>query len=71
MPIWYDIFINKYGKVLELMKSKVLQQDHEDIIALHRAMKPEERLIAFFNHSKLIQQLHQSGINYRKKHPHP
>ncbi len=48
------------------MKSKILQKDHEDMIKLHRKMKPEERLMAYFHHSQLVQQFYQAGLTSRK-----
>jgi len=38
------------------MKSKVLEQDHNDLIQLNRSLSPEERLEAFYYHSLLLNQ---------------
>ena len=46
-------------------KSEVLHEDHEQMIALYKRMKPEEKLMAFFHHSQLINQLYQAGTRYR------
>ena len=48
------------------MKSEILEKDHEDLIALYKRMSPEERLVAFFNHSRLIGEVYQAGLTYRK-----
>lgn len=39
------------------MKSPILQQDHDDLIKLNQSLSPEERLVAFFHHSRLLSQL--------------
>lgn len=46
-------------------KSEVLHKDHEEMIALYKRMKPEEKLTAFFHHSQLMNQLYQAGTSYR------
>ena len=51
------------------MKSKILQKDHEDMIELYRKMKPEERLMAYFHHSQLVQQFYQAGLTFRTSPP--
>lgn len=43
------------------MKSKIIQEDREDLIRLCKAMTPEERLVAFYNHSRLICAVNQKG----------
>ncbi len=48
------------------MKSKILQKNHEELVDICRAMSPEDRLLAFLNHSKLIHQIYQSGVEHRK-----
>jgi len=48
-----------------MKKSEVLHKDHDEMIALYKRMKPEERLVAFFNHSQLIHRLYQAGVGYR------
>ncbi|MBI3010204.1 MAG: hypothetical protein HYY57_04395 [Candidatus Omnitrophica bacterium] len=48
-----------------MKKSKILQKDHEAILLLYRRMKPEERLVAYFNHSQLVNQIYLAGVNYR------
>ena len=45
--------------------SDLCRKDHEDIIELNKRMKPEERLIAYFNHSESLYQIYQAGVNYR------
>ncbi len=39
------------------MKSRILQQDHHDLIKLNQSLSPEERLVAFYYHSQLLSQL--------------
>lgn len=46
-------------------KSKLLQQDRDNLVARAKRMTPEERLTAFFHHSQLIYQLYQAGVKYR------
>lgn len=40
-----------------IMKSKILQKDHEDLIKLIQSLSPEKRLEAFYRHSQLLIQL--------------
>ncbi len=47
--------------------SPLLRKGHEEMIALYKRMKPEEKLMAFFNHSQLMNQLYQAGVGYHKK----
>ena len=51
------------------MKSKTLQQDHDGLIRLTQRMRPEERLVAFLNHSRLMHQLYRSGQEFRSSSP--
>ncbi|GEM_PF-6170406 len=39
------------------MKSRILEQDRNDLIALNRILSPQERLEAFYHHSQLLSQL--------------
>ena len=50
-----------------MKKSKILQKDQEDLIALHKSMTPREKLVAHLNHSQLITQLYQAGVNFRSR----
>ena len=50
------------------MKSKIIQQDHDDLVRLSKSMTPQERLVAFFNHLRLMAEVHQKGLDSRK-HP--
>jgi hypothetical protein len=43
------------------MISAIMKKDHQGLMMLNKAMKPEERLLAFFNHSRLIHRLYQAG----------
>jgi hypothetical protein len=47
------------------MKSAVLQHDREEILALSRRLTPEERLVAYYHHSRLIAQMYQAGVRAR------
>jgi|GEM_PF-2056530 len=49
------------------MTSDILKKDHEALIRLHKAMTPEQRLVAFLNHSRLIHQLYRAGNALRKR----
>jgi len=49
----------------KIMKSKILQDDNKDMIRLYKRMKPEERLMAFFNHSRLVNEIYQAGVKAR------
>jgi len=48
------------------VKSKISKDQRDGIIKICQQMKPEERLMAFFNHSSLVTQIHQAGIDFRK-----
>lgn len=47
--------------------SKILREDWKDLIRLAKRMSPEQRLVAFSNHSQLIGQIYQAGVSYRGK----
>jgi hypothetical protein len=49
------------------MLSGTLRKDHAALVELYKAMKPEERLIAFFNHSRLIHKVYQAGRSLRRR----
>ena len=49
------------------MLSDILKKDRAALIRLSKAMKPEERLVAFLNHSRLIHQIHQAGKAFRNR----
>jgi hypothetical protein len=49
------------------MKSHVLTKDQQDLIKLSKAMTPQERLIAFLNHSRLGHRLYREGKQHRLK----
>ncbi len=48
------------------MESKILQKNHEELVEICRAMSPEDRLLAFLNHSELVHQIYEAGVKYRK-----
>jgi hypothetical protein len=48
-----------------MKESAVMQQDREDMIRRARRMTPQERLGAFFRHSRLITELYLAGVRYR------
>ncbi len=54
-----------------MKKSEILQQDYDGLVLLSKRMTPEERLVAFFHHSRLIHQLYQAGARYRSAVPPP
>ena len=49
------------------MHSQIANLKHNNMVKLSQQMSPEERLTAFFNHSQLIAQIYQSGINQNKQ----
>jgi len=49
------------------MESNVLKKDHQALIDLSRAMSPEERLEAFYQHSHLLVQIQESGKAFSKR----
>ena len=49
------------------MKSKLLQLDREELVDLCRKMTPTERLLACYNHSKLVNQIYRAGVQARRK----
>jgi len=49
------------------MKSNILTRDYQALIGLYRKMSPEKRLVAFFNHSRLIHKLYQAGKAFRSR----
>ena len=51
-----------------LMKqSALMRRDREELIRRVERMSPEERLVAFFNHSRLLTQMYLAGARYRAK----
>ena len=53
------------------MKSKIIQQDHDHLVELNKQMKPEERLLAFYEHSKLMSEMFEEGIKFRSQNSIP
>ena len=51
------------------MKSRVLTKDQQDLIKLSKAMTPQERLIAFLNHSRLVHKFYRAGEQRRFNKP--
>ena len=49
------------------MKSKILEQDHNELIKLNRQLSGEEKLMAFYRHSQLLTQLSLCHKSDRKK----
>jgi len=47
--------------------SKVRDASIKALVKKCRAMTPDERLQAFFNHSYLVRQMNESGVRRRKK----
>jgi len=48
-----------------MKESNILKRGHEEIVLLCKSMRPEERLVAYFEHSQLVHQMYQAGVNYR------
>jgi hypothetical protein len=53
------------------MISRILEQDHAALIKLCKSMKPEERLVAFLNHSRLVHQIYRAGKASRRRSSTP
>ncbi|VAX34959.1 hypothetical protein MNBD_UNCLBAC01-700 [hydrothermal vent metagenome] len=49
------------------MKSALIQKKYDDLVEACRSMTPEERLVAFSNHSQLMDQLRYSGKKHSTK----
>lgn len=47
------------------MKSKISEIQNGHNIKICKSMKPEDRLIAFVNHSRLVMQIYQAGVDFR------
>ncbi len=47
------------------MKSDILRQEHKALISAAKAMTPQERLVAFVNHSALISRFYEAGKKFR------
>lgn len=45
--------------------SQILKKDLEEIVLLCKRMKPEARLVAFLQHSQLVHQMYQAGLDHR------
>ncbi len=43
------------------MISNVLKKNREAMIKMYQKMTPEQRLVAFLNHSRLVHKLYQAG----------
>ena len=44
-----------------LRSSKIIEDDHAALVKAHKAMTPQERLMAFYHHSRLITTLATTG----------
>ena len=53
--------------IVWLMKSAILEQDHQDLVKLNRSLSPEERLLAFYHHSYLLIHLYLAGKKNKQK----
>jgi hypothetical protein len=51
------------------MKSKIIESKYAGMVKLCRQMTPEERLVAFLNHSQSIARIRQAGERFRS-HAH-
>ena len=49
------------------MKSKILQKQSEEVVKLCKKMKPQDRLVAYFHHSHLVNKMFQAGAKFRSK----
>lgn len=56
------------GKEKSLRKdSKIMREKEEWKTLSVKRMTPEERLVAFFNHSRPMRQIYQVGVEYRAR----
>ena len=60
--IWY---------ILTMATSKVLVRDNEQLIKASQQMKPQERLIAFYQHSLFLSLIHRAGQVFRARKSQP
>jgi len=49
----------------------MLTKNRKALITAYKSMGPENRLMAFLNHSRLIHQLYQAGKTFRSSLPMP
>ena len=49
------------------MKSNILKANHKALIKANKAMTPQERLMAFYRHSRLLSKLARAGQKLRKR----
>ena len=52
---------------LLMKQSALMRRDREELIRSAKRMTPEERLVTFFNHSRLLTQMYLAGVRYRAK----
>ncbi len=46
-------------------RSRIMREKERWKTLLAKRMTPEERLVALFNHSQLLYQIYQAGVDYR------
>ena len=47
--------------------SEILRKDRDGILLISKRMTPEQRVVAFFNHSQFVNQIYLAGLDYRAK----
>jgi|GEM_PF-5860389 len=57
--------------ILIMKVSTIITKDYEALIKLCKKMKPQERLVAFYNHSRLLNQVQEAGRKFRAKTSQP
>lgn len=50
-----------------MKRSSVLRQDRESLLLACQRMTPQERLVAYANHARLVYQLYQAGVKHRSR----
>lgn len=51
--------------------SSILQKDREEAVALSKRLTPEERLVAYYHHSRLMAQMYRAGAYHRAHRRRP
>ena len=54
-----------------MKQSAMMRRDREELIRRARRMTPEERLVAFVRHSRLMTEMYRAGVRYRAKRALP
>ena len=50
-----------------MRRSAVMRRDREEMIRRARSMTPEERLVAFYHHARLVTKFYLAGERFRAR----